>query len=64
MATHPLREHLSTTGETQSDFAARAGLSEGFVSKLLAGQERCGANAALRIVDASHGALTLDELLR
>ena len=64
MAEHPLRDFLTTTGQTQSEFAARAGLSAGFLSKLLSGRERPGANAAVRIVDATLGAVSLEELLR
>ena len=63
MDVHPIRSHLVTTGETQAAFAARAGLSAGFLSKLLSGEERCGASSARKIVAASDGEVSFEELL-
>jgi plasmid maintenance system antidote protein VapI len=60
---HPIQRFLEQEKRTQRAFAREAGLSEGFVSQLVRGHERCGRDAALRIVAASDGAIDLAELL-
>lgn len=52
-----LRSYLADTGETQSAFARRAGLSKQHVSLLVTGQRRPQAVAQAKIVKATAGAV-------
>lgn len=60
---HPIQTYCKEHGLTQKAFADQVGLSEGFISALIRGRDRCGRNAALKIVGATDGAIDLEELL-
>ena len=50
--TYPdLRRYLAATGQTQAELAARLGLSQAFISKLLRGLIQPSLDEALRIAD-------------
>ena len=61
---HPVRKYLEDVGETQGWLAQKAGLSEGYLSNIVRGRARCGAEAARKLVAASRGALSFEDLLR
>lgn len=48
-----LREYFEQTGETQSAFAERLGLSQGYVSHLVAGGRLPSLEVALRVAAAA-----------
>jgi len=48
---------------TQRAFAELVGFSDGFISQLINGHDRCGRNAALQIVERTRGAITLERIL-
>jgi len=60
---HPIRVYLEKRGETQSSFAMRVGLSKPYLSQVISGRERLGAEGARKIVKATHGALSFEDLL-
>jgi transcriptional regulator with XRE-family HTH domain len=61
MREHPIRRFCRAHEWSQADVALEAGLSEGYVSQLVNGRERCGASAALRIAAAT--GIPVEELL-
>lgn len=63
MRTHPIRRYCEDKTITQADFAAAAGISPQYVCDLIAGRTQCGRNAALGIVKATGGEITLAEIL-
>lgn len=60
---HPIRRYCEQRKIRQRVFAELVGLSEGFVSQLITGRERCGRDAGLKIVQRTGGAIELVELL-
>lgn len=61
---HPVRRYLDTTGLTQLNLAERAGIHASRICEVLRGRRRrFSPEAARRIVLATHGAVTLEELL-
>lgn len=48
-----LREHFELSGETQQQFAARVGITQGYVSKLIAGASVPSLAMAIRIASAA-----------
>lgn len=60
---HPIREWLDARNETQQSFARRAGLSEGYLSNLVLGRVKCGADSARKIVSATSGDVSFEDLL-
>lgn len=60
---HPIKRYCDRRGIRQRAFAQLVGLSEGYVSQLISGRERCGKHAALKIVQKTGGAVTLEDLL-
>ena len=60
---HPIRRYCQDRELTQRDFADLVGLSEGYVSQMIAGHYECGKNAALQIVTKTGGKIQLEELL-
>jgi len=60
----PIDRYLAASGLQARELAARAQLDEGYLSGIRHGTRRLGAVVALRLVEASGGELTLDELLR
>jgi len=60
---HPIKHYCEKHGITQRSFAGQVGLSEGFVSQLVHGRERCGREAGLQIVARSGGEISLERLL-
>jgi len=52
---HPIRRYCKKYGITQREFAEQVNLSEGFVSQLISGAERCGRNAAMQINELTDG---------
>lgn len=48
-----LREHLDQSGETQQEFAARVGVTQSYVSRILAGERVPSLQLALRIANAA-----------
>lgn len=59
---HPIKAYCEAHGLTQSEFAARAGLSAAYVSQVIRGIEKLGREAAEKIVAATGGELTFDAL--
>lgn len=59
-----LAQYLEQTGETASAFARRAGVSRGLVCAVAQGRPVGEAGVARRIVDATKGAVTLEDLAR
>jgi len=60
---HPIRSYCVERNLRQREFAKTVGLSEGFISQLILGRERCGRDAALSIVEKTGGEIDLTELL-
>ncbi len=60
---HPIQRYCKERGITQRAFAEQAGLSEGFISQLISGRDRCGRNAGLQIVAFTDSEISLEELL-
>lgn len=59
---HPIKLYCLRHGITQRAFARRADLSDAFVSQVINGAEKCGREAAERIVAASDGEITFEDL--
>lgn len=59
----PLARYLNEAGISQSEFARRAGLSAGTMSDILSGRRAIGKASAIKIISASGGALTFDDLM-
>lgn len=58
MRVNPLRAHLEAISETETAFAARAGLSQSFLSRLISGEREADASLLARFEDVSGGAVT------
>jgi transcriptional regulator with XRE-family HTH domain len=56
-----LRNHLELSGQTQADFAARLGLSQSYVSRIVNGECVPGLRLALRI--AAEAKVPVESLL-
>ncbi|WP_411051968.1 helix-turn-helix domain-containing protein [Tritonibacter sp. SIMBA_163] len=52
-----LSEYLNKTGITQSEFAARVGVTQGVISRLSTGHKQPGLALAIRIEFATNGAV-------
>lgn len=59
---HPIRAFCTDKAITQRAFADTVGMTEGFISQLITGRERCGRNAALAIQTATGGVITVSDL--
>jgi transcriptional regulator with XRE-family HTH domain len=58
-----LAEYLSETGLTQSAFAARVGITQAYVSRILAGvYESVSQDVVRRIYDATEGEVTPNDI--
>ncbi len=60
---HPIKVYCERHGLTQSEFAALVGLSAPFVSTVIRGTDRLGREGARKIVAATDGELSFDDLL-
>lgn len=60
---HPIQAYCERHDVSQKAFASQVDLSEGFISQLIKGHERCGRSAALKIVAATDGEIDLLALL-
>lgn len=60
---HPIKRYCKANQMSQREFARAVGLSEGFVSQLVNGHEKCGREAALQIEERTGGRIRLRELL-
>ena len=60
---HPIRRYCEKHGLRQAHFADRCGLSKPYISQIINGRQKVGANAARDIVAASGGEITFEELL-
>jgi hypothetical protein len=58
-----LDDYLSQPGITATDFAAKVDLTEASVSRIRKGQQNISRDVIRRIVAASGGAVTADELV-
>ena len=60
---HPIRRYCRKHDITQSEFAGRCGLSNGYISQLISGRELCGAAGSISISRASDGEISIEELI-
>jgi DNA-binding transcriptional regulator YdaS (Cro superfamily) len=60
---HPIREFCRKKDITFKDFAGHIGASAPFVSQLIKGRRKPSARLALRIEEATNGAVSRMELL-
>jgi len=60
---HPIKRYCVARRIKQREFARVVGLSEGFISQLILGHEKCGRESALLIVERTGGVIRLEELL-
>jgi len=60
---HPIAQYCQKHEITQAAFARQVGLSEPYVCQLISGRDRCGRNAALKIVAKTGGEVQLERLL-
>lgn len=58
-----LRDYLAQTGETIQQFAERIGESAHTIGKLYRGERFPRADTAQRIIDATKGSVTADDML-
>ncbi|HOD08536.1 MAG TPA: hypothetical protein PKG98_10665 [Myxococcota bacterium] len=66
-----LHEYMMTTGATQTDFARRLGVSQSYLSEILATERQSGRvrgrrpspELAMRIVEVTGGQVSLNEAL-
>lgn len=61
VAAMKLREYLDTLGLTAQQFAVSTGIAREIVVRVAAGKG-CTARTAKRIIQATHGLVTLDDL--
>jgi transcriptional regulator with XRE-family HTH domain len=61
MSKRNLKDHLKRSGQTQTDFASRLGLSQSYVSRLVNGECVPGLRLALRI--AAEAKVPVESLL-
>jgi transcriptional regulator with XRE-family HTH domain len=59
-----LQEHLSSSETTLSEFARRVNLSRSYVCEIATGKKSPALETALRISDATNGAVSVRDLLR
>lgn len=53
-----LKQHLTSTGQSQRDFAAQIGIDPSYLSLLVSGKKRPSLEVAVRIETATSGAVT------
>ena len=58
-----LSEHLSATNQSVASFAGKVGLSPSFMWRIVHGERQPSVPAAVRIIEATDGAVTLDDLI-
>lgn len=61
---HPIRKYCRKLGITQRQFALTVGFTEGFVSQLINGHEKCGRDAAMNIEQATGKEITVGDLFK
>ncbi|WP_370687535.1 helix-turn-helix domain-containing protein [Epibacterium sp. MM17-32] len=59
-----LSEYLTEAGVTQSEFAARVGVTQGVISRLSSGHSLPGLALAVRIENATNGAVKAQNWVR
>lgn len=55
----PLREYLTSQKISQAEFAARMGVSKGYMSELVAGRKAPGLDLAVKIEDETRFSVTV-----
>jgi DNA-binding transcriptional regulator YdaS (Cro superfamily) len=60
---HPLKQYLTESAETQAEFAERIGASQAYVSRICAGNGMSIATA-VRIAEATAGKVTVEALTK
>jgi len=60
---HPISQYCRDHGLNQKQFAAQVGYTEGFISQLINGRYRCGAQAAQQIALRTEGAISIERLI-
>lgn len=60
---HPLKRYCLDHDLNQRELADKVGFSEGFISQLINGHERCGAGAARTFHEKLDGAVDIGELV-
>jgi len=61
---HPLTAYLRATGQTFDGFGKSVGLSRTSLHRIINGSQKPSADSALAIVEATGGAVRLEDLIR
>lgn len=61
---HPLTAYLRSTGQTFEAFGEIVGLSRTSLHRIISGAQKPSADSALAIVEATAGAVRLEDLIR
>lgn len=61
---HPIARYLALTGEKQTEFAKRVGISDAYLSQIIRGHRGVSLATALKLEGATHNKVKIAELVR